>query len=42
MLDILCSCGWHESLDIIMSICVGFCVLLGLGSLWICVFLFLL
>jgi hypothetical protein len=24
MLDILCSCGWHESFGIIMSVCVGF------------------
>jgi hypothetical protein len=24
MADILCSYGWHESLGIIMSVCVGF------------------
>jgi hypothetical protein len=24
MLDILCSCGWHESFGIMMSVCVGF------------------
>jgi hypothetical protein len=24
MLDILCSCGWHESFGIMMSVCVRF------------------